>query len=312
VDGRGSPMDYKEGEMTIQEANKAVVRRYYRECFEKGDMAAIEACLAPEVLLHGREIRLDRKQLKDAFDRHIAAFPDGRFLIDHLVAEGDMVAANTRYTGTHLGLFHWADYGPWEPTGKSFCAREADFFRLEGGQIVEVCVAWERHVFVQQLGVVDRLPPPLGLPQPDATARANKAVVDRVFDEVYNGGNLDVVDELFAEDFALHMPGREVRGPDGVRDMVTVTRNGFPDIHFALEDAFAAGDRVVHRYTITGTHLADWHALPKTGKQVSGIQGYCVSRLVGGKVAEMWELDDSLSMLKQLGLVTLSAPMPSS
>jgi predicted ester cyclase len=120
------------------------------------------------------------------------------------------------------------------------------------------------------------------------------------------------VDELFAEGFVLHMPGREVRGADGVREMVTVSRNGFPDLHFTLQDAFAAGDRVVHRYTISGTHLADWHAISRTGRQISGIQGCCVSRLVEGQVAEMWELDDALSMLQQLGVVTLSAPMPSS
>ncbi len=147
--------------MSVEE-NKAVVRRYYEECFEKGDMAAIEECLAPEVLLHDREVRVDRNWYKDAFDRHIAAFPDHRLLVDHLVAEGDIVAATTRYTGTHLGLFHWGNYGPWEPTGKSFCAREADFFRLADGKIVEVWVAWDRSTFVRQLGVVDQPPTPQG------------------------------------------------------------------------------------------------------------------------------------------------------
>lgn len=148
--------------MSTEEMNKAVVRRYYEECFVKGDLAAIKECLAPEVLLHDSEIRLDLSGFKDAFDRHIAAFPDHRFIVDHLVAEGDIVAATTRYTGTHRGLFHWGGYGPWEPTGRSFCAREADFFRLVGGKIVEMWHAWNRHEFVQQLGVVDQQPAPPG------------------------------------------------------------------------------------------------------------------------------------------------------
>jgi len=141
--------------MSTEEANKVVVRRYYEQCFEKADMAAIEECLAPEILMHDRELRATRVLFKDAFDRHIAAFPDHKFLIDHLVAEGDIVAADTRYTGTHLGVFHWAEYGPWSPTGRSFCAREADFFRLAEGKIVEMWVAWDRTTFVRQLGVVD-------------------------------------------------------------------------------------------------------------------------------------------------------------
>ena len=141
--------------MSLEEENKAVVRRYYEECFEKGDMAAIEECLAPEVLMADGEVRVDLNWWKDGFDRHIAAFPDLRFLVDHLVAEGDIVAADTRFTGTFLGRFHFLDYGPWEPTGRSFCAREADFFRLAEGKIVQMWIAWDRTTFVRQLGVED-------------------------------------------------------------------------------------------------------------------------------------------------------------
>jgi predicted ester cyclase len=85
-------------------------------------------------------------------------FPDCQILLEHVIAEGDIVAANTRFTGTHLGLFHWANYGPWEPTGKFVDAREMDFFRLADGKVVEMWVMWDRTTFVRQLGVVD-LPP---------------------------------------------------------------------------------------------------------------------------------------------------------
>jgi predicted ester cyclase len=83
--------------------------------------------------------------------RHRKAFPDCQFIVDHLVAEGDIVAANTRFKGA----FRWLDYGPWEPTGKAFEAREADFFRIADGKIVEMWIAWDRTSFVRQLEVVD-------------------------------------------------------------------------------------------------------------------------------------------------------------
>ena len=87
-------------------------------------------------------------------DRALAAgFPDLRYVVDHLVAEGDMVAANTRLTGTHRGVLHIGTWGPWAPTGTSVDVREANFFRLAGGKVVEIWVAWDTTTFARQLGV---------------------------------------------------------------------------------------------------------------------------------------------------------------
>ena len=68
-----------------------------------------------------------------------------------------MVAANTRLTGTHRGVLHIGTWGPWAPSGKSVDVREANFFRLAGGKVVEIWVAWDTTTFARQLGV-DPLP----------------------------------------------------------------------------------------------------------------------------------------------------------
>ena len=132
------------------EENKAAVRRYYEELW-KGDFAALEEYLAPQVMAFGQQVTLD--MFKDAISRHLTGFPDCQFVVEHLVAEGDIVAANTRFTGTNRGVFHFYKYGPWEPTGKSVDAREMDFFRLAGGKVVEMWVAWDETGFLHQLGV---------------------------------------------------------------------------------------------------------------------------------------------------------------
>ena len=75
-----------------------------------------------------------------------------RYHVDQLVAEENLVAANARMTGTHLGVFHYRRWGPWAPTGKSVDVRVMIFFRLAAGRIVEVQATMDSTAFVQQLG----------------------------------------------------------------------------------------------------------------------------------------------------------------
>jgi predicted SnoaL-like aldol condensation-catalyzing enzyme len=69
----------------------------------------------------------------------------------------------------------------------------------------------------------------------------NKAMVHRVAEEVFSEGNLDVVDELYAANFVQHGPDGEVNGPEGVKQVVTMYRTAFPDVHVTVEDLIAEG-----------------------------------------------------------------------
>jgi steroid delta-isomerase-like uncharacterized protein len=130
--------------------NKAVVRKYFEEFWNKGDLAFIQECFAPEVLVEGKY--LDRDVWRDALSAWLTAFPDIQHHIDQLIAEGDIVAANIRFTGTHRGVFHQGKWGPWAPTGKSIDIREMNFFRLAAGKIAEYGTSWDGGSFKQQLG----------------------------------------------------------------------------------------------------------------------------------------------------------------
>jgi steroid delta-isomerase-like uncharacterized protein len=137
----------------------------------------------------------------------------------------------------------------------------------------------------------------------------NKQLVRRVFEEVYNQGNLDVVEDLASRDFVAHSPTEDVYGTDGVKQFVTDLRTAFPDLHTTIEDLIAEGDRVVARFTATGTHTGPYKGIPPTGKQ-GKITGIDIERIVDGKSVECWTNTDDLGMLQQLGVVPMPGQVP--
>jgi predicted ester cyclase len=140
------------------EHNKAVVRRYYEELWNAGDLTVIDECLGPEVLAHlDGDDHVSRDGWRDVITLWRRAFPDIHHVVDRLVAEGDIVAANIRFTGTHRGILQLGSWGPWAPTGKAVDVKEANFFRLAGGKVVEFWAIWDTTTFARQLGV-DPLP----------------------------------------------------------------------------------------------------------------------------------------------------------
>jgi steroid delta-isomerase-like uncharacterized protein len=132
----------------------------------------------------------------------------------------------------------------------------------------------------------------------------NKAIVRRLFDEVWNTGSLDRIEELYAANFvADYRPYAPLRhGHDAIRGMVQRAHAAFPDFHEELEEMIAEGDKVVVRFTITGTQLGQWGPLPPTGKPVS-FEEIVILRFVDGKVVEQRGLPDNLAALRQLGVV---------
>jgi steroid delta-isomerase-like uncharacterized protein len=131
----------------------------------------------------------------------------------------------------------------------------------------------------------------------------NKAIVRRVYEEIINKGNLNVADEMFTSDYVYRSPGSpEFRGPDGFKQLVTMYRSAFPDLHLNLDELVAEGDTVVSRWTGGGTHRGELMGIPPTGKQVT-VMGVVISRFSGGKAVEDWELLDTFGMLQQLGAI---------
>jgi steroid delta-isomerase-like uncharacterized protein len=131
------------------------------------------------------------------------------------------------------------------------------------------------------------------------SAEENKAIIRRAFD-VWNKGNLDIFDELFATNYVYHDPGNpEVCSQKDYRRFVSRVRTAFPDMHLATEDIIAEGDKIAVRYTFRGTHTGGGSP---TGKNVT-ITGIGIMRFADGKVVEFWVNADMLGYRQQLGAV---------
>lgn len=135
-------------------------------------------------------------------------------------------------------------------------------------------------------------------------AEENKALVRRVFEEAWNGGDLDVFDETSAPDYVLHDPSvpEEVRGIEGVKAFASVFLRAFPDLRFAIEEQIVEEDKVLTRWSSGATHRGELMGIAPTGNR-TGVSGMTLSRVSGGKLAEDWNNWDTLGLMRQLGVV---------
>jgi steroid delta-isomerase-like uncharacterized protein len=131
-----------------------------------------------------------------------------------------------------------------------------------------------------------------------------KAIVRRLFDEVWNTGNVGLLDELLAPDFvdrAAQMGGDDPSA-EGFKTQVRLFRTAFPDGRSQIEDLIGEGDRVVARWTDGGTQRGQWMGIAPTGKRVT-ITGIDIYRIKAGRIAEFWCNEDELGLLRQLGAI---------
>lgn len=137
-------------------------------------------------------------------------------------------------------------------------------------------------------------------------SEANKAIVKRLVDEFWNKGNLGVADELFADNYVYHttsIPGTP-RGPEGIKKYAAAVRTAVPDAYLQIDDMVAEGDKVVLRWTFSGTHRGTWRRIAPTGNRVA-VTGTSITRFEGGKCVEEWVNADDLGLMQQIGVVTL-------
>ena len=136
------------------------------------------------------------------------------------------------------------------------------------------------------------------------SAEVNKAVSRRVAEEIFNGGNLDLADELYAPDYVLHDPSlpEDLHGPEGIKQYAAMSLGASPDARVTVEDQVAEGDKVVSRWTATGTHTGELMGIAPTGRSIE-ISGITINRFSGRKIAEDWYQSEDLGMMQQLGVI---------
>lgn len=131
------------------------------------------------------------------------------------------------------------------------------------------------------------------------SVQENKEIVRRWNEETINNGNLDVIDELAAENYINHNGGLDrAAHKQMMAEMVAAFSGG----GITLEEIVAEGDMVAVRWRMHGTHTGEYMGVPPTGKVIT-TPGMSMYRIAGGKIVEDWSVMDQLGSMQQLGLV---------
>jgi steroid delta-isomerase-like uncharacterized protein len=137
---------------------------------------------------------------------------------------------------------------------------------------------------------------------------SNRALVLRHHEEIWSKGNLDAVEEIYAPDFVGHHPGTpDYVGATSVKLVVQRLREAFPDFRETVEEVIVEGDKVVTRFTASGTQLGALNGITATGKRMQ-MSEIGIFRLSRGRIAEKWGIFDRLGMFQQLGIVPPTWP----
>jgi steroid delta-isomerase-like uncharacterized protein len=130
---------------------------------------------------------------------------------------------------------------------------------------------------------------------------ANKAIMQRFYDEVVNAGNIDLIDELLSDDFVEHeeFPGLGA-DRESVKKFFVMFRGAFPDVRFTTEQMLAEGDLVAAHARVRGTHQGEFMGVPATGRSID-VQAVDIVSFANGKATAHWGVFDAMGLMQQLG-----------
>jgi steroid delta-isomerase-like uncharacterized protein len=135
-----------------------------------------------------------------------------------------------------------------------------------------------------------------------STPEQNKALARRYNQEVDNGGDFSHLDDFFAPNYVLHLPGYPPVGREGYQQVLEQFRNAFTGFAVTFDEQVAEGDFVVNRWTTRGTHTGNFNGIPATGKTIE-MTGMNIQRFENGKIAEHWGVFDTVGLMQQLGVI---------
>jgi steroid delta-isomerase-like uncharacterized protein len=296
--------------------NLAVVRSFYEEGVNGGDLSVFDRVAAPDIVYYGATVGDESglEVLKRIYGEALTGFPGIQYTLLTSVVDGNAVALRYNVEGVHSGEFRGL-----APSGNTITWNHSTFAHVACGRISEMWAEIDQLDRLQEFGILAGEGPaahmagaashPAATPAMPAESAScapqspeeTIAVVDRVRAEVYNAGNFDVMPEIFADGY-LH---GSANGPDAIGIAEGARRIGgfvtaLPDLEWTFDEVIAEGDRVAVRWTTRGTHDGNLLGFAPTGKPVefTGISFFTVRC---GKVVEFQTEMDAAGLLEQLG-----------
>ena len=133
----------------------------------------------------------------------------------------------------------------------------------------------------------------------------HEQLIIRYFEEAWNRGYLDVLDEIISQDYLNHHPGiaNPVRGPAGLKPIITEMRSAFPDLKYTIKNMVISETQVAVHTLMQGTHKGNFFGLAATNKKIS-VEQMQIERIVSHQIVEHWRVTDELHLLRQLGQIS--------
>jgi ketosteroid isomerase-like protein len=255
-----------------EQANITVVERFYEEALNNKNLDVIEEIFHPEEFVStvppAGPAKVGHEDIKNRWGTALAAVPDAHFSLEYVVADGDWVTVHWRATGSH--------------DGNDVDQQGVTRFRLADGVIVESVHITDNAALREQLGQ-----------SRSAAEAANVAVVERFYDEVVNGKNLDAVDALFHPDdyvSATSSADATSRSHEEIKSTWKAAFDLVPDAQYTLEKVIAEGDWVTVHWRATGSH---------NGNSVEQ-HGITAFRVEDGQIVETVHVTDNAHLQDQL------------
>jgi steroid delta-isomerase-like uncharacterized protein len=126
-------------------------------------------------------------------------------------------------------------------------------------------------------------------------------ILHRWFEQVWNLGREEAIDELMAEDVVTHGLQEDLHGPAAFKPFYRQFRSAFPDMRITVEEVLIDGDMIAARCSVSGTHTGPGLSVPASGKPTS-VTGMCMARVKDGKMIEGWNNFDFLALYQQIGM----------
>ncbi|NAL77782.1 ester cyclase [Nitrososphaera sp. AFS] len=129
-----------------------------------------------------------------------------------------------------------------------------------------------------------------------------KQITRQFFDDAYNQGNLEGIDNLVTPSFVYHARGEDVQGIENFKKWIASDRAAFPDMRFTIVDSIAESNKIASTFVVEGTHKQEFRGIPATHKKFETV-GITVFHFDGNKIKEAWVVVDGLSAALQIGVV---------
>jgi steroid delta-isomerase-like uncharacterized protein len=295
----------------VAERNKLLVRRWFEDVFNRGNVALVDELFATDYILHdpATPVPAGREGARQFVTLYHAAFPDAHITIEEMVAEGNTVVTRWTGRGTQKG-----DLPAIPASGKAVVVTGFTVSHIIGDRIATDYLNWDTLGMLRQLGVAPGVAAGRGA-APAELAERNRALVLRFY-QALNTGDSAALGEYLASDFVDHTPqaGSPTKHPgvEGVRKWLAARRAAFPDARFTPDEVIAEGDRVVVRETFRGTQQGQLGGIPGTGKAVV-VTALHVLRIADGKIAENWDEGGDVRRALTVGMpleTGMEAPQP--